>query len=115
MLETPKFIQGVFAFVGAGLEEAVPLRPEMTCAVSSDKRAQLVYLRAGNSADEMVYLVLSKNKRPIRYFPIGAKGAIHVQLAIVEDLEPESQIEVGIGAPKGVSGSVLIDIGLVEI
>lgn len=51
----------------------------------------------------------------MRYFPIGAKGAVHVPLAIVEDVEPESQLELLIGAPEGLSGSVLIDMGLVEV
>ncbi len=50
-----------------------------------------------------------------RYFPIGAKGAIHVQLAIVEDIDPESEIELAIGAPEGLEGSVLVDLGLLEI
>src|SRR5258708_1999304 len=109
MLETPQFIQGVYAFAGAGLEEPIPLRPEVTHTVPSDKRAQLVYLRAGSSVNEMIYLVLIKDQRPMRYFPIGAKGAIHVPLAIIEDLEPETKLEVRVGAAEGVSGSVVID------
>jgi hypothetical protein len=50
----------------------------------------------------------------MRYFPLGAKGAIHVPLAVVEDLHPESSLEVLLAAPAGVSGTVVIDIGLME-
>ena len=115
MLENPRFIQGVFAFEGRGLERPEPLKPEVLYKVPRDRRAQLIYFRAGNSAPEMVYLVLRQNERPMRYFPIGAKSATHVPLAIVEDILPESRVDVSIGAPEGVRGVVMLDIGLMEI
>jgi len=115
MNETPKFIQGVYAFRGAGLERPVETKPLATYKVPFDKRAQLVYLRAGNSSAELVFLSLNKGKRPLRLFPIGAKSAIHVQLAIIEDIDPESELDLSVGAPEGLEGSLVIDIGLVEI
>jgi hypothetical protein len=115
MQETPRFIQGVYAFKGAGLRELVPLTPEVTYKVPFDKRAQTVYLRAGNSTGEMIFLVLSRGRQPMRYFPIGAKGAIHVPLAIVEDIEPDTELTLGVGAPEGATGELVIDLGLVEI
>jgi hypothetical protein len=115
MLEKPRFIQGIFNFEGRGLERPSKLTPEVEYTVPRDKRAQLVYLRAGNSTDEMVYLVLSQNERPVRYFPIGAKGAVHVALAIVEDVPPETRIGLSLGAPEGARGTLLVDLGLVEI
>jgi hypothetical protein len=115
MLETPKFMQGVHSFRGAGLERAVPMRPAAVHHVPGDKRAQLIYLRAGNSTAEMIYVSLLRNKKVMRLFPIGAKSAIHVQLAIVEDIDPDSELELCVGAPEGLDGSVLIDMGLVEI
>jgi len=115
MNETPRFIQGVFAFRGAGLGAVTPLRPAAQYKVPFDKRAQLIYLRAGNSTNELIYVSLLRQKKPFRHFPIGAKGAIHVQLAIVEDIEPESELELAVGAPEGVEGQVLIDLGLLEI
>jgi hypothetical protein len=114
-LESPKFLQGLYGFDGAGLQRAVPLTPELTYTVPFDKRAQLIYLRAGNSLDAMIYLVLTRNGQPMRYFPIGAKGAVHVPLAIVEDVGPEAKLELLVGAPEGSSGSVLVDLGLVEV
>ena len=115
MNETPRYIQGVFTFRGAGLAHPVPLKPNASYKVPFDKRAQLIYLRAGNSTPELVYILLLRNKKPFRYFPIGSKGATHVQLAIVEDLEPESELELSIGAPEAFEGLVMIDLGLMEI
>jgi hypothetical protein len=114
-LETPKFLQGVYSFTGAGLKRAIPLSPEVSYTVPFDKRAQLIYLRAGSSLDELIYLVMLRGGQPMRYFPIGAQGAVHVPLAIVEDLEPETKLELRIGAPEGVTGSLILDLGLVEI
>jgi hypothetical protein len=115
MAETPKFIQGVYSFRGAGLERAVPLQPAVTHKVPFEKRAQLVYLRAGNSSAELVYLALKRSGKVIRLFPVGAKGAIHVPLAIVEDIDPEAELELCIGAAEGSNGSVVVDLGLVEV
>src|SRR5690349_8181404 len=100
MNERPRFIQGVYGFMGAGLGQIAPLKPMATYKVPFDKRAQLIYLRAGNSTTEMIYLALMRGKKPLRYFPIGAKGAIHVQLAIIEDIDPESELELAVGAPE---------------
>lgn len=115
MLETPSFIQGVFAFEGKGLERPAPVRPEAVYVAPRNKRAQLIYLRAGNSTAELIYVLLSVNGRAFRYFPIGAKAAEHVQLAIVEDLDPESRLELSVGAPEGVRGALPVDLGLMEI
>ncbi len=115
MAETPKFIQGVYSFRGAGLERAVPLQPAATHKVPFDKRAQLVYLRAGNASSELVYLALKQAGKVIRLFPVGAKEAVHVPLAIVEDIDPESELELCLGATEGSSGQVVVDLGLVEL
>ena len=40
---------------------------------------------------------------------------MHVALAVVEDLEPGSRIEVLAAASKGVQAEVILDIGFVEI
>ncbi|HKO91349.1 MAG TPA: molybdopterin oxidoreductase [Polyangiaceae bacterium] len=115
MLEKPSFIQGVFAFEGRGLERPTALRPDVGYSVPPDRRAQLIYLRAGNPAPELIYLLIHLNGRPLRYFPVGAKAGLHIPLAIVEDLPPEGRLEVLVGAPEGLRGSVLVDIGLLEI
>lgn len=50
----------------------------------------------------------------MRYFPIGAKGDVHVPLRVVEDIDGGSMIELFIMAAAGVRGSVVVDLGMVE-
>jgi hypothetical protein len=115
MNPTPRFIFGVFPFEGRGLETAAALSGKASFSVPADKRAQLIYLRAGNSIDELVYVALMRDGKVMRYFPIGAKASVHVPLAVVEDIFPESKIEAFFAAPKGVSGLLVLDIGLLEL
>ncbi len=114
MNPTPRFIQGVFSFVGQGLSHPYPLHGDARFAVPSDKRAQVIYMRGGNASDALICLMLARNGRPMRYFPIGAKASVHVPLAVVEDIFPESKIEVLVAAPEGVSGTVVVDFGFLE-
>ncbi len=112
---TPRFLQGVYPFTGEGLQKPTPLSAELAYTVPADKRSQLIYLRAGNSTDELIYLLLRRADKPMRYFPVGAKSTLHVSLAVTEDIFPETRLEFLIGAPVGVSGIVVIDVGLLEI
>ena len=111
----PKFLQGVFGFCGSGLDMPTPLDASLVYTVSAARRAQLVYLRAGNSADALVCLFLMRDGKPMRLFPVGAKAAEHVPLTVVEDLEPDTKIEIFVSAPKGTAGEIAIDLGLLEI
>jgi hypothetical protein len=51
----------------------------------------------------------------MRYFPIAARGATHVALRVVEDLLSDTVLELHVAAPSGCSGTVVIDLGLVEV
>jgi hypothetical protein len=51
----------------------------------------------------------------MRYFPVGAKGGVHIPLAVVEDIESQTKVEVLIAAPEGLKASVLLDIGFMDI
>lgn len=115
MLEKATFLQGLFPFSGRGLEQPAPFPQALRYKVPFDKRAQVIYFRAGNSTDELIYLVMTRRGQPMRYFPVGAKGAVHVALAVVEDLAPDTEVELLIGAPNGLTGHVLIDVGFMEI
>jgi hypothetical protein len=115
MEATPRFLNGVFAFSGSGYDKPTPLDDKLAYAVPADKRAQLIYLRAGNSSGELIYLALMRDGKPMRYFPIGAKCSEHVPLAVVEDLFPETKLGVVLAAPSGTSGHLVLDIGLLEI
>jgi hypothetical protein len=56
-----------------------------------------------------------RDGRPMRYFPIGARAGTHVALRVVEDLLAETLIELYLAAPAGAAGTVVIDVGLIEI
>jgi hypothetical protein len=115
VLEKPAFIQGLFACEGSGLGKPGSFDPPATYDVPTDKRAQTIYFRAGNPSPEMIYLVLTNGGRPMRYFPVGAKGATHVPLAVIEDISPGSKVEVLIAAPEKMKCAVLLDVGFLEI
>ena len=112
---TPRIITGIFAFAGAGLHQAVPLDGAGPYTVPADRRAQLIYLRAGNSTDALVTLVLMRDGTPMRLFPVGARSGLHVPLSVVEDLFPDTVLTVHVAAAEGVSGHVVLDMGLMEI
>ncbi|WP_428484884.1 hypothetical protein [Rhodopila sp.] len=111
----PRFLNGAYHFIGNGYDKPNLLDPRLVYTVPFDKRAQLIYVRLGNSTSEMIYLSLMHDGKPIRLFPVGAKSASHVPLAVVEDLPPDSRIELFLAAPSGCSGSAVVDLGLVEI
>ena len=110
-----RFIQGVFRFEGAGLTMPVRLGAGASYKVPPDKRAQIIYMRAGNAIDELICLTLLRDGEVMRYFPVGARQSVHVPLAVTEDVFPESQLEITLAAPKGSAGVVVIDLGLLEV
>jgi hypothetical protein len=115
MHSTPRFLQGVFAFDGRGIDEPFPIGDAFSYTVPDGAKAQAVYFRGGNTTAELVYLVLMRDGQPMRYFPIGAKADVHVPLRIVEDLDGGTVLELYLAAPEGVAGAVVVDFGLVEV
>jgi hypothetical protein len=111
----PRFLNGAYAFAGAGYDKPAMLDPSLAYVVPADKRAQLIYLRGGNSSAELAYITLMQNGKPARIFPIGARASMHVPLAVVEDLPPDTRIEVFFGAAAGVGGTLVLDLGIIEI
>ena len=111
----PKILTGVFAFGGRGFDQPSLLDASLVYVVPPDRRAQAIYLRAGNSCDELICLTLTRDGKPMRLFPVGAKGSVHVPLAVLEDIEPDCKIEVLVSAPAGTRGHVVLDLGLMEI
>jgi hypothetical protein len=111
----PRFLQGVYPFVGRGVYDLSPLDDALTYAVPEGKTAQVVYFRAGNLSDDLLYLTLTADSAPIRYFPIGPKGDVHVALAIVETHPAGTRLEVCLAAPRGLNGTVVVDVGIIEV
>jgi hypothetical protein len=112
---TPRFLQGVFEFAGNGLDKPTLIDDSLCYVVPAGAVTQPVYFRGGNSTDEMVTVVLFRDGQPMRYFPIAAKGATHVALRVVEDLLGDTVLELFVAAPTGSAGTVVIDLGLVEV
>ncbi len=112
---TPRFLQGVFGFEGKGLDTPFLIDASLRYVVPPGSTTQPVYFRGGNSTTEMVAVLLVRDGTPMRYFPIAAKGATHVSLRVVEDLLADTVLELFVAAPAGVSGTLIVDLGLVEI
>jgi assimilatory nitrate reductase catalytic subunit len=110
-----RFLQGIYQFTGTGIDKPAPLDAALSYVVPDGSVAQALYFRGGNTADELIALVLMRDGVPMRYFPMGAKADVHVPLRVVEDLEGGTAIELYIAAPEGLTGSVIVDVGLVEV
>ena len=111
---TPRLLQGIFGFEGTGLEKPFLLHPSLRHVVGAGLICQPVYFRGGNTTAELVSILLMRDGAPMRYFPIGAKSDVHVPLRVVEDLEAGTTLEVHLAAPEGLTGAVVIDLGMVE-
>jgi hypothetical protein len=109
-----RFLQGVFSFDGRGIDTPFLLSHQLTYVVPRDREAQLVYFRGGNPTDELICVVVMRNGKPMRWFPIGARDGTHVPLRVVEDLLADTKVEIHIAAPQG-PGQVILDLGLVEV
>jgi assimilatory nitrate reductase catalytic subunit len=107
-------LQGVFPFHGRGLDQPFLLHESLVSTVPPGKSAHLLYFRAGNSTDQLIYLIFTRDGVPMRYFPVGAKSDSHVPLAVIEDLMAGTRIEVQVAAPEGTRGWVVVDVGMVE-
>ena len=115
MASRNRFLQGIFPFEGQGIDKPAPLADGPGYVVPDGSVAQALYLRGGNTTDELITVVLMKDGVPMRYFPIGAKSEVHVPLRVVEDIESGSAVELHVSAPAGLVGWVVLDVGLVEI
>lgn len=111
---SPRFLQGAFEFEGSGYDKPLLLHDSLRYVVPPGATTQPVYFRAGNSSDEMITVVLFRDGKAMRYFPIAAKGASHVALRVVEDLLADTVLELYVAAPDKTAGSVVVDLGLVE-
>lgn len=111
---SPQFLQGAYEFKGDGYDKPALLDDALRYVVPAGATTQPVYFRGGNSSKQMVSVVLFRDGKPMRYFPIAAKGATHVALRVVEDLLADTVLELYVAAPPGATGSVIVDLGLVE-
>jgi assimilatory nitrate reductase catalytic subunit len=115
MISTPRFLQGIFTFTGQGLEKPGPIDESLRYQVPYGVTAQALYFRGGNASDGLITVTLMRGGVPMRYFPIGAQDGTHVPLRVVEDLDGGTVLELYVAAAEGVTGSVVVDFGLVEV
>ena len=115
MEPTPRFLQAIRTFEGSGLDEYEPLDPPLSYEVPEGVSAQCVYFRGGNSSEHLVCVVLTRDGDPMRLFPIGARDAVHVPLRITESLMTDSLLELHVAAPLGATGTVVLDLGILEL
>ena len=115
MLSTPRFLQGIHEFTGTGYDKPSLLHASLQYEVPPGVTTQPLYFRGGNSSDELVTVLLMRDGVPARYFPIGARSDCHVTLRVVEDLPDGTILELHLAAPDGLVGTVVVDMGLVEV
>ena len=115
MQPAPRFLQAVRTFQGRGLDDYVPFDPPLRYRVPEGRQAQCVYFRGGNSSSELICVVLTQDGRPARLFPLGAAASAHVPLRIVENLLTDSELELHVAAPAGAEGTVIVDLGILEL
>ncbi len=115
MFTTSRFLQGIVEFEGKGMDKPVPLGHAFSYVVPAEATAQPLYFRGGNSTDELICVVLIRNGKPMRYFPIGARDSVHIPLRVIEDLSAGTHIELHVSAREGLAGTLVADIGLIEI
>jgi len=108
---TTVLLQTIAALDGEGLDSPKDLGLSYT--VSQGCTAGVQYVRAGNTAEGMANITLLKDGKVMRYFPISAGGSIHVPLAIVDELRPGTEVSVT-AACEG-SGTLILDIGILEV
>ena len=98
-----------------GWRVPIPFQPPVTYQVPADKRVPDHLLpggqrRAGNDLPGS-----DAPRQAHALLPGRREGAIHVPLAVLEDIPPGSPVEILIAAPAGLKSSVLIDVGFLEI
>ena len=110
-----RFLQGVYPFAGRGVFDLGPLHDDLCYTVPPGAAAEVVYVRAGNLSDDILYLALSVNGSPHPLLPGRAEGGLSRPPRHRRDLPAGSRIEVCLAAPRGLTGTIVVDVGIVEM
>lgn len=113
MAYTTVLLQKVTAFEGTGLDAAPSPLEDLAYTVPQGCTAGVQYVRAGNASEGMALVTLLKDGGAMRLFPVGAGSAVHVPLAIVDDLKPGTEITVSVCGEA--SGTLILDVGVLEV
>jgi hypothetical protein len=108
---TTVLLQTITDIEGEGIDSPQDLY--LTYSVSQGCTAGVQYVRAGNTTEGMINITVLKDGKAMRYVPVAAGGAIYVPLAIVDELQPGTEISIA-AAAKG-SGKLILDVGILEV
>jgi hypothetical protein len=111
MAYTTVLLQTITEVEGEGLNSPSPLNLGYT--VPQGCTAGVQYVRAGSTVPGMLNITLLQNGKVIRYIPVAAESAMHVPLAIVDELRPGTEVSVVVAAEG--SGTLILDVGILEV
>jgi assimilatory nitrate reductase catalytic subunit len=113
---SPRFLQGVFPITGRGLAKPGPIDPaaEVHGARTGSRPGACTSAAATPPASWSTSCCCATASR-CAGSRSGAKGDVHVPLRVVEDLTGGTVVELHAAAPEGVTGELVIDLGLVEV
>ncbi len=94
LLDTPKFLQGVYRFEGRGLENPVSFDPKGRVRSSPRQAGTAILFPRGQFLARDDLSGLMRNDKPMRYCPLGAKGALDVGFHVIEETAPGTVLEV---------------------
>ena len=90
MAYTTVLLQTITDIEGEGIDSPQDLN--LTYSVSQGCTAGVQYVRVGTTTKGMINVTVPKAGKAMRYVPVAAGSAIHVPLAIVDDLQPGTEI-----------------------
>lgn len=111
MAYTTVLLQTITDIQGEGLNSPAPLNLSYT--VPQGCTAGVQYVRAGSTVGGMLNITLLQSGKVMRYIPVAAGSATHVPLAIVDELQPGTEVSVAVAAEG--SGTLILDIGVLEV
>ena len=111
MANTTVLLQTITNIEGEGIDSPQDLN--LTYTVSQGCTAGVQYVRAGNTTEGMINITVLKDGKAMRYVPVAAGGAMHVPLAIVDELQPGTEFSIAAAAVR--SGTLILDIGILEV
>ena len=117
MHSTPRFLQGIFPFEGQGVDKPAPLHDGADLHRADGRHHPGAVLpRRQHARTSWSPSSCVRDGAPMRYFPIGARERrARRRCAVVEDLDGGTVLELHLAAPEGLTGTVVVDLGLVEV
>ena len=76
-------------------------------------RTGVQYVRAGNTTEGIINITVLKDGKAMRYGPVAARDAIHVPLALVDELQPRTENSIA-AAAEG-SGKLILEVDILEV